>query len=188
MNTKCRTIALCLGFVSLLGGDGLCAAGPERLSLDQLRAKMKKEGWSEVSSGVFERRLGATKVERLGYGRQGFAWTVGELTRRIERLQEEQESYPSAELAKALVDLRAYLAKSKAGLAQLESEPEDGLSSVAAASCSSLSHSATADAYATTSGVAAVAKASFHNACGDHSKWFAHRSLCRRVHARGSAL
>ncbi|HYH44053.1 MAG TPA: hypothetical protein VEG34_00070, partial [Thermoanaerobaculia bacterium] len=165
MNTKCWTAVLSLGFVSLLGGDGLFAAGPERMSLDQLGAKMKKEGWTEVSSGVFERQLGANKIERLGYGREGFAWTIGELTRRIERLQEEQESYPSAELAKALEDLRAHLAKSKAGLAQLENEPEDGLSSVAAASCSSLSHSATADAYATSSGVAAVAKASFTNAC-----------------------
>jgi hypothetical protein len=166
MNRKCWTTVLCLGFVSLLGGNGLFAAGPERSSPDQLGAKMKKEGWTEVASGVFERRLGATKVERLGYGREGFAWTIGELTRKIERLQKEQESYPSAELAKTLEDLRAHLAKTKAGLAQLESEPEDGLSSVTAASCSSLSHSETADAFATTAGVAAVAKASFNNGCG----------------------
>ncbi len=169
MNNKCWTIVLCLGFVSLLGGSGLFAAGPERLAPDQLGAKMKKEGWTEVSKGVFKRRLDAHKVEQLGYGREGLAWNIGELTRRIERLQKEQESYPSAELAEIIEDLRAYLAKAKAGLAKLDSEPEDGLSSFTAASCSSASYSATADAHALTGtdGVGAVADASFSNGCGE---------------------
>jgi hypothetical protein len=168
MNKQCWIAVLCLGFVSLLGGDGLFAADPERVSLDQFGAKMKKEGWTEVSSGVFERRLGAHKVERLGYGREGFAWSIGELTRKIERLQKEQERYPSAQLTEILEDLRAHLARTKLGLAKLDSEPKAGLASVIAASgsCGTLSYSATADAFASTVGVAAVAKASFNNACG----------------------
>jgi hypothetical protein len=176
MNTKSWTAVLSLGFVSLVGGYGLFAADQERLSPDQLGAKMKNEGWTEVSKGVFKRRLGANKVERLGYGREGLAWTIGELTRRIERLQQEQESYPSAELAEIIEDLRAHLAKSKAGLAQLDSEPEDGLSSVTAAACSSVTYSATADAYSLTgtAGVGAVADASFSNGCGELGDTFAY--------------
>ncbi len=169
MNTQRWTAVLCLGFASLLGGDRLSAADPERQELDQLQSKMKKEGWQEIADQVFERRLGANKVERLGYGREGFAWTIGELTRRIESLQKEQESSPSAELTKIIEDLRALLARSKSGLAKLDSGPEAGLTSVTAASgsCSSLSYSATADAYALPgTGVAAVAKASFSNGCG----------------------
>ena len=178
MNKQCWTAVLCLGLVSLMGGDRLRAAEPERLPLDQLAAKMKKEGWSEVSKGVFERRLGPTKVERLGYGREGYVWTIGELTRRIARLEKEQESYPSAELAGVLADLRVHLAETKRDLRQLDGATEGTFSNVtaAAASCSSICYSATADAYPLTStqGVGAVANASFNSACGYSGETYAY--------------
>jgi len=178
MNKQCWTAVLCLGFVSLLGGDRLRAADPERQPLDQLAASMKKEGWTEVSNGVFERRLGPNKVERLGYGREGLAWTIGELTRKIETLREEQESYPSAELTRTIENLREHLAKTKRDLGKLDSAPEGTFSSVtaAAASCSNICYSATADAYHLTNaaGVAAVANASFNSACGYSGETYAY--------------
>jgi hypothetical protein len=178
MNRKHWTAALCLGLATLLGGDRLGAADGGRM--DQLKTKMKKDGWKEVAEGVFERELGPNKVERLGYGREGLAWTVGELGRRLESLQKEQELYPSEELAKTIKDLKVHIAKSKADLWKLDNDAEQGLSNVTAAlsggSCSSICYSATADAYHLTSsqGVAAVANASFNSACGYSGETFAY--------------
>jgi hypothetical protein len=180
MNKQCWIAVLCLGFVSLLGGDRLWAADSERQQLDQLKAKMQKDGWKEIAEGVFERKLGPNKVERLGHGREGLEWTVGELTRRLEFFQKEKELYPSEKLDKIIGDLTWYRAKSRRALWDLdhEVEPEQGLSSLieAAASCSSICYSATADAYhlTTTQGVGAVANASFNSACGYSGETYAY--------------
>jgi hypothetical protein len=178
MSKQCWTAVLCLGFVSLVGGDRLLAADAERQPLDQLTASMKKEGWTEVSNGVFERRLGPTKVERLGYGREGLAWTIGELTRKIEKLGKEQESYPSADLTRTIEGLREHLAKTKRDLRKLDRAPEGTFSNVtaASASCSNICYSATADAYYLTNaaGVAAVANAAFNSACGYSGETYAY--------------
>jgi hypothetical protein len=193
MNKQCWIAVLCLSFVSLLGGDRLWAADTERQQLDQLKAKMQKDGWKEIADGVFERQLGPDKVERLGHGRDGVAWTLGELHRKLESFQLERASYPSEKLDKIIEDLNLQIAKYKAALGKLdraaeqaaaaaeqglEAAVEQDLSSLtsASASCSSICYSATADAYHLTStqGVAAVANASFNSACGYSGETFAY--------------
>ncbi len=170
MNRKHWTAAVCLGLATLLGGDCLAAAEPDQMDL--LKAKLTKDGWTEVTDGVFERQLGANKVERIGYGWEGFTWTLGELSRKLESLEMEQELYPSARLAKIITDLRGQITKSKAVLLALDFDAEQGLSNVVEAvsgpSCSSICYGATADAYGLTAtqGVAAVANASFNSSCG----------------------
>ncbi len=178
MNRKQWTVAVCVGLVTLLSGARLWAADADQM--DQLKAKMKKDGWNEVAEGVFERQLGPNKVERIGHGRAGFAWNVGELNRKLERLQKEHELYPSQELARIIDDLSLQIAKSKAALWNLNVVAEKGLSNaveaVSGGSCSSICHSATADAYPLTStqGVAATASASFNSSCGYSGTTFAY--------------
>ena len=178
MNKQCWIAVLCLGFVALLGGDRLSAADPERQPLDPLTAKMKKEGWKEISEGVFERQLGPHKVERLGYGREGLAWTLGELNRKLDHFQAERESYPSEQLDKIIEDLNVQIAEYKTALRSLDNDEAQGLANVteAAASCSSICYSATADAYhlTATQGVGAAANASFNSACGYSGETFAY--------------
>lgn len=168
-NRKRWTAALCLGVATLLGGSRLWAAEPERQQMDEVRTRMKAEGWTEISEGVFERHRGAAKVEHLGYGREGLTWHVADLTRQLETLMLEQESYPSEDLARIIDDLSIAIAKTKRAIKNM---PE-GLSSATAAlsggpSCSNVCYSATADAYPLTNvqGVGAVADAKFNSTCG----------------------
>lgn len=162
------TATLCLGLLTLLGGSRLWAAEPKKQQADEVKARMTAEGWTEVVEGVFERRLGPNKVEHLGYGRTGLAWTIGEQTRRLENLMREYESYPSEDLDKAIHTLSVSIARMKS---QLRTMPE-GMSSLTAnvtgPSCSSICYKATADAYYLTNvqGVAAVADSSFSSTCG----------------------
>ncbi len=176
MNRKHWTAVLCLGLATLVGGDRLVAADADQM--DKLKGKMTKEGWTEVADGVFERPLGENKVERLGYGREGFAWTVGELTRRLEFFQKERELYPSEKLDKMIGDLTMRLGKTRRALWNMDHEGAPGLSSLAeaAVSCGSICYSATADAYPLTAsqGVAAVANASFNSACGYSGETYAY--------------
>jgi hypothetical protein len=170
---KYWTSVICLGLMTLLGGSRLWAAtGPERQQADELKAKMKAEGWKEISEGVFERQLGANKVEHLGYGREGLSWTIGELNRKLTSLRKEYESYPSEKLAKIIDDLTYKSAKAQHELWRMDQSSAKGLSSVTAAvagaSCSNICYSATADAYPQTStqGVGAIADATFNSTCG----------------------
>ncbi len=170
MNRKHWTVAVCLGLATLLGGDRLAAADAD--PMDKLKAKMKKAGWTEVAEGVFERQLGPDKVERIGYGREGLSWNVGELDRRLESLRQEQELYPSEKLARIIENLSLHLDKAKLDLRGFDVEAEKGLSNaveaVTGGSCSNICYSATADAYPLTAsqGVAAVANAAFNSTCG----------------------
>jgi hypothetical protein len=171
---KYWTSVICLSLMTVMGGSRLWAAtSQERQQADELKAKMKAEGWQEISEGVFERQLGANKVEHLGYGREGLSWTIGELNRQLESLRKENETYPSEKLAKIIDDLTYKSAKARHELWRMEQGPAKGLSSVTAAvagaSCSSICYSATADAYALTSppqGVGAIADATFNSTCG----------------------
>jgi hypothetical protein len=171
-NGKRWTAALCLGLMTLFGGSRLWAADSKKQQEDEVRAKMKAEGWQEISEMVFEHQLGQSKVEHLGYGREGLAWTVGDLNQKLARLRKEYEIYPSANLAKTIADLTIQSAKTRRALWNFDQNQSKGLSSmtgaVAGASCSSICYSATADAYPLTSsqGVAAVADASFNSSCG----------------------
>jgi hypothetical protein len=172
INRKCWTAAICLGLMTLLGGDRLSAADPAKKELADAKAKMVAEGWKEISKGVFERQLGPNKVEHMGFGREGMLWTIGDMSRRLEFLRQEQESYPSEKLAKIIEDLTLDITKMKRELWNLELDASQGLSSitanVAGTSCSNICYSATADAYPLTSvqGVAAVAEAKFNSTCG----------------------
>jgi hypothetical protein len=134
---------------------------------------MKAEGWTEISDGVFERQLGVNKVEHLGYGREGLAWTVGDLNQKLERLQKEYARYPSPKLAQTIADLTIESAKMRRALWNLDQTSSKGMSNLTAAvtgpSCSSICYSATADAYdkgGSPQGVAAVANATFNSSCG----------------------
>ncbi len=173
LSRKYWTSAICLGLMTLGGGSHLWAAtSPERQKAEEIQAKMKAEGWKEISQGVFERQLGPNKVEHLGYGREGLAWTIGEMNQRIEHLRKENETYPSAKLTKTIDELTFQSAKARHELWRMEQSSAKGLSSITAAvtggSCSSICYSATADAYPLTStqGVGAVADATFNSTCG----------------------
>lgn len=165
---KCWTAAICLGLVTLLGGDRLSAAGPVKKESEELKAKMVAEGWTPISDSVFERQLGPTKVEHLGFGREGLAWTINDLTRQLESMMIEQESYPSEDLEKAIDDLSVKIARAKREMRKATQGLSSMTEAVAGASCSSICYSATADAYPLTSaqGVGAVAQAKFNSACG----------------------
>lgn len=171
-NRKYRTAAICLGLMTLLSGDRLWAAGSERKQSAERKARMEAEGWKEISKDVFERQLGPGKVEHLGFGREGLAWNIGEMSRRLENLRQEQETYPSEKLAKSIDQLTLDLEKARRELWNFELKQSQGLSSITAnvtgGSCSSICHSATADAYPLTSsqGVGAVAEAKFNSTCG----------------------
>ncbi|HET9229314.1 MAG TPA: hypothetical protein VFR31_21725 [Thermoanaerobaculia bacterium] len=135
-------------------------------------AKMVSEGWKQISEGVFERQLGPGKVEHLGFGREGLAWTVGEMSRKLEFLRQEQGAYPSEKLARIIDELTLKVTEARLELSKLDLNASEGLSSitanVAGGSCSSICYSATASAYPLTSvqGVAAVAEGKFNSTCG----------------------
>jgi hypothetical protein len=154
--------------MTLLGGSRLWAADSKKQAVDEVRTRMKAEGWTEIVDGVFERKLGPNKVEHMGYGRTGLAWIVGEQTQRLENLMREYESYPSDDLAKTIDNLSVSISRMKG---QLKDMP-DGISSMTAnvtgGSCTSICYKATADAYPLTSsqGVGAVADSSFSSTCG----------------------
>lgn len=168
--------ALCLGFMTLVGGQSLLASGLERPEQDELKARMQAEGWTQISDGVYERWRGATKVEHLGYGREGLAWTIRELERRRERLIQEYQSFPSEELADVIDELSVTIAKAEL---ELRNTPR-GVSSMSAAvtgpSCSNICYTATADAYylTTTQGVGAIADAKFKGPCGYSGNTYAY--------------
>lgn len=172
INSKRWTAAICLGLMALLGGDRLSAADPVKKELTDAKAKMVAEGWKEISKGVFERQMGPNKVEHMGFGREGMLWTIGEMSRRLEFLRLEQETYPSEKLNKIIDDLTVDITKMRRELWNFELNASQGLSSITAnvtgGSCSNICYSATADAYPFTSGqgVAAVAEAKFNSTCG----------------------
>src|ERR1700704_2408939 len=113
--------AICLGLMVLIGGSRLWAATtPERQQADEIKAKMKAEGWKQISEGVFERQLGPNKVEHLGYGREGLTWTIGEMNQRIERRRKENEAYPSEKLTKTIDELTFQSAKARHELWRME--------------------------------------------------------------------
>jgi len=166
--------------MTFLGGSQLSAADPEQQKVDEVKVRMQAEGWKEISPSVFERQLGLNKVEHLGYGREGLAWTVGEMNRTLNRLHKEYKSYPSKELANTIADLTIKVAKAKRELWNLDYDLSQGVSSMTAAvtgpSCSSICYGATADAYnlTATQGVAAVASAKFNSTCGYSGESYAY--------------
>lgn len=177
MNRQTWITLLGLIAVTLPGAAG----GAEAPDAKAHAAKMQQAGWKAVSEGVYERQLGPNKVERLGFGREGFSATLGDLNRRLAALEKEQELFPSPKLAKIIEELRLRIGQTQAQLRDMDLEEEGGgMTSAALAvtgnSCSSICYSATADAYPLTSsqGVAAVANASFNSACGYSGETYAY--------------
>lgn len=142
------------------------------LEKTELQVQMESQGWSQVGSNVFERQLGDGKVEHLGYGAEGLAWTINDLQRHLERLLIEFELYPTIELAETIEGLSAAIARSYQELRTRSREEASGLTaaplSLDGASCNGVCYSATADAYPQTSqqGVTATAMAKLTNPCG----------------------
>ncbi len=167
INRKCWTAALCLGLMTLLGGDRLRAADRQLEPWNEVKGKLEAEGWKSIATGVFERQLGADKVEHLGYGREGLAWTIGDLNRQLAAVTEEYRKLPSDDLAKAIDHLSQTIANAKREMRNLPKSLTLN-PMVAGASCSSICYSATANAYALTAtqGVGAVADATFNSTCG----------------------
>src|ERR1700710_2755244 len=170
MKTK-RTIwtaALCLGLIALVGGSRLSAADKALSTAElELKAKMKAEGWKEVTFGVYERQRGPNKVEHLGYGREGLVWTIGELNRQLDGLMQEYLRYPSEDLYKVIDHLSLKIADSKRELRNTKSL--SAVSEAISGSGCSLCYGATSDAYplsgAAGQGVGAIADANFNSTC-----------------------
>jgi hypothetical protein len=162
-------VFFCFGLMALSAGFLPAAAGSERQQWADLKARLEAQGWTQIGEKVFERQRGPHKVEHLGYGREGLAWTIKELGRQREMLLQEYEAYPSEDLAKVIDNLGVKIAKASR---ELRGMPKEGLSSmteaVTGASCSSICYSATADAFplSSTQGVSAVADATFNSSCG----------------------
>jgi hypothetical protein len=167
-NGKRWTATLCLGLMTLLGGSRLWAADLKKQQAEEVRGKMKAEGWTEIVEGVFERRIGPNKVEHLGYGRTGLAWIIGDQTLRLENLMREYETYPSEDLSKTIDSLSVSLSRMKSQLRKMPEGMSGLTANVTGPSCSSICYKATADAYPLTStqGVGAVADSSFSSSCG----------------------
>ncbi|MDX1998149.1 MAG: hypothetical protein SF066_10565 [Thermoanaerobaculia bacterium] len=146
-------------------------AGEETLEKSELQVQMESQGWSQVGSNIFERQLGDGKVEHLGYGPEGLAWTIGELNRQLDRLLGEFELFPSLELAETIEGLSAAISKARGELSA-QSRESGGMTAAPLAldgpSCDGVCYSATADAYhlTTQQGVGATAMAKFNNPCG----------------------
>ena len=70
-----------------------------------MKGKLRAEGWKQISEGVFERQRTDTQVERVGYGREGHIWLIGELKGKLNALREEYQRYPSEDLARIIDDL-----------------------------------------------------------------------------------
>jgi hypothetical protein len=150
------------------GKEDSQAADPESRQWAEVKAKMKAEGWSQIGDGVFERRLGTGKVEHLGYGKEGLAWTIGELRRQLGSLKQQYQSQPSEELGKIIDELSVKISSAEHELRAAPKGMSRLTAALAGASCSNICYSATADAYPLTStqGVAAVADAKFNSSCG----------------------
>lgn len=181
MNQRLRVgIAVCLAAVVWVGGLP-AAAGQDKETAEwsALALQMESQGWSQVVSNVFERKLGEGKVEHLGYGPEGLAWTIGELNRQLDRLLGEFELFATIELAETIEGLSATISKARGELSA-QSRESGGLSAAPLAldgpSCDGVCYSATADAYHQTSqqGVGATAVAKFNNPCGYSGETYAY--------------
>lgn len=154
-------------------------AGEETLEKSELQVQMESQGWSQVGSNIFERQLGDGKVEHLGYGPEGLAWTIGELNRQLDRLLGEFELFPSLELAETIEGLSAAISKARGELST-QARESGGLTAAPLAldgpSCDGVCYSATADAYhlTTQQGVGATAMAKFNNPCGYSGETYAY--------------
>lgn len=172
---KFWAVALCLGSMMLAGGQGLRADKLEHQQWSEIRSKLQVEGWAQISEGVFERRLG-TKVEHMGYGREGLAWTIGELRRQLEVVMREYEANPSEDLAQIIDGLSIKIARAQQEIPRLPKAITSATAAVTGASCGSICYSATANAYHKTDvqGIAAAAEAKFNNACGYSGETYAY--------------
>lgn len=140
-------------------------ASPEWTALVE---RMESEGWRLVATRVFERPLTGTKVEHLGYGAEGLAWTIGKLSQQRDRLVAESAKFPSKELSAAIEGLSATIRRAVDELATMSGTAGFDELFYTGASCDPICYGATADAYEQTAqqGVGATASARFTNSCG----------------------
>lgn len=174
---RTRYVAVCLLLLGLVGLPVFGQAADKRTDAwAQFKAAKALEGWVEVSPGVLERKLGPTKVEHLGLGREGLSWLISDLGRQLLAMQREYVKYPSAQLDRAINDLIGVISRAHSSLHTMPEGTTSALQNVIGPSCSSICYSATADAYYLTSsqGVAAVAGATFNSSCGYSGETYAY--------------
>ncbi len=176
MRTKLWTIGFGLVLAALWVGPAL--AGPGASKPDpwvNFKAEKALDGWTEVSPGVLERKLGQGKVEHLGLGREGLTWLISDLDRKLVALQKLYLKNPSVELDRAINELIAVMTGAHAQLRTMPSGTATALRNLIGTSCSSICYSATADAYPLTStqGVGAIANATFNSSCGFSGETYA---------------
>lgn len=174
-----RMFVLCLSAAVTLAPAAFGAAAkkqPQTQDWSTIKAAKAAEGWVEVAPGVLERTLG-NRVEHLGYGEQGLAWSIHEMERQLAFLEQEQRSHPSAELTRTIHELNDKLAQSRLDLLALSvSSSSASAPAVTGGSCTSICYSATASAYPLTSaqGVGATASATFNSSCGYSGSTYAY--------------
>lgn len=165
---KWCAISFCLSLMALVGVGRSWAAGSETQQWENLKAKMSVEGWTQVAEGIFERQMGPTKVERIGYGRQGIARTLRDLNSRLAALNVRYENEPTEDLAGKIEELSGLISRIQQDFQQVPTRLTSAVAAVSGASCTNICYSATADAYplTATQGVGALAEAKFNSTCG----------------------
>src|SRR5215218_5925096 len=133
---------------------------------------MLQEGWTKVAEGVLQRTDG--QVETFTYGEDGLRWTSRKLEVRLEFLEKEYASNPTAELAGIIESLKSQLIETdevmKSGAAGAEVVSPDEL-----ADCTiSYWATAAADPETASAGVKANASAYFHANCGQIGNSYAY--------------
>jgi hypothetical protein len=159
--------ALCLS-IAISAGPGFAQAEEIKREPEPVR-RMLQEGWTKVAEGVLQRIEWGRPVETFTYGEDGLRWSARKLEARIERLQKEFESYPSAELVGILQSLESHLRETEEVLASGAAGAEV-VSSEELAACVFDGPQPTVTAGPKTGpdapGVKANATISFHSSCG----------------------
>lgn len=167
LDGKRLSVALLLLFASVAAP--LVAGEASTLEKGELQLQMESQGWSLVAPGVFERRLGETRIERQGYGPEGYASALNDLTRQLEQLLKEYELAPGPKLAETIESLTAAIAELRIELSNQirKFRLEHEALALEGPSCTNC-FTATADAYpiSTSQGVGAVAEANWNSSCG----------------------
>jgi hypothetical protein len=165
----CSAYAIGLGLLAttvLAGQAQLSAASGE----DQLRARLKREGWQEVAPGVLQRHKGEHNVETLALGPDGLKRAVQELKGQRAALVQSNLKKPSVKMAKAIARLQQQIRELEAAAAR-----SDGPSAPTLNDACYLIFDSLCNAYPLwgTQGVGADSSAYFYNNCGFNGQVYA---------------
>jgi hypothetical protein len=141
---------------------------------DDLAARLKAQGWHEVSKGVLERRSDGKAVETLAFGPVGMKRALADARSRHAALLQDYRTRPSADLARALSHLKSQIAE----LAKISRAPGAASAMPSVMSGCNVWFGADAQAYPLgyTQGVGASGSAYFYNDCGASGSVYAYAS------------